>query len=165
MSVTINSCEAKTTANGKAYKSIELSNGVKATAWPTVGTGAKSFSMPGYDQLRTGSVGNAEITTQEKGDKTYHNIISWTETDAPSERPSSTEHSGSMTAKDRLIALQNAYTGACTVVAALINSGKVKDVGEAIVAVETLKTTQYGHCFDAYDNKLVYPGFDVFADE
>ena len=166
--VTILKAEVVTTRDGtKSYKAVELNTGMKCSMWPDNRDGV----TPGYADAITGAIGDAEITTQEKGGKTYHNMISWQTKVAPTQ--SSPNGSTSLTqggedpwpAKDRGMDCESAYKSSAPVVVALIASGEIKNLVDAQAAMDTLATQFYGNMQLARRNELVYPGLDIFADE
>ena len=155
--ITITKAELKTTKppGNKPYKSIEFSDARKATMWPTDKDGNET---PGYSTAVTGAVGDAEITSNEQGGKTYYNVISW-QTKAGTAQAS---HGGDdpWPAKDRGMDCQSAYKSAGHIVTALIASGAIKTLVDAQAAWDTLATQVYGVMQDARAGKLVYNGFD-----
>ena len=165
--VTITKAEVKTSATaGKPYKSIELSDGTVASMWPDNRDG----DTPGYNDAVPGASGDAEITTSVKGNKTYKNIISW-KTKSNGQAVAATNGQAPATgaepwpAKDRGMDAESAYKSASPIVVALIEKGEVKGLNDAQAAWDTLAAQAYGCMQDARANRLVYPGFDAFADE
>lgn len=170
MPITITKVEPKTSKNGNTYKAVELSTGMKATMWPTTGSAANKVATPGWDDIRDGAVGDVEITTDDKGGKQYHNIVSFTPTapGAPSTNaalPNTHNAAPDWEGKDRSIAAQAAFKAAAELTRSLVDAKIVKDFDEARTAAEAFATSFYGLAMQARAGTLVYEGFDPFADE
>lgn len=166
--VTILKAELKTTKppGNKPYKSITLDSGVTASMWPTDRDGNET---PGYGTAITGASGDAEITSQEQGGKTYFNVISWHSKGGTNASPASQEartgDSDPWPAKDRGMDCESAYKSAGPIVAALIASGEIKTLLDAQAAWDTLAVPVYGNMQLARKDELAYPGQDPFATE